>query len=708
MMSVDAVSVNCTYGADFQNDSTWTIVGNNITICDHENLDLSNVSITLQDNAQLILNGTNLSITQPTYIFNQIEENSKFIIFNNSNFTSAFSHINLTTNAILNVSDSFINIWSVRTYNDTQVSILNVTGQTGYVTHGNSSVTILNSEIQDIITNNNSTITITNAYDLSTIELKGTPNIAISNLSNITTTPPSFTLRTTDINLDIFGLRYYEISDGYVLSDNSDLFINFTNVSLGNVQFSDLKGDEITITNCNVSGNDNIWFNNLNIINSEIYRFDLYNYSSSNSNATFYNTTIDYFLDQNYGNIIFNDSIASTIEAVLSNLEIINSSIVTLLDIQGNINISFTNNTIEEIDISKNATLTFVGNNNVINNITIEEYGADTIITMEGNLTITSNYNYNSLNQSLNRSFLVRLNRAVAGYSVCLLENMSNTSDCYYTNTTDANGEAVVYFYFENSSDVDYLYIQYQNQSVIANVTADYLISASADVTPPSIDLGYDGNSIYGDSFSFNINSTTDRSYYNISQGSSVWSYDVAGLNSTSNTSTLTFDGIYLPTGNWNFTVTVYDKYNNTNSTIQALESNASILATLVSNDEAEAYIGGSDISFTFNITTKGHPYVKSYLTLTNGDYSFNPSRAQLNNGTNNFDVSGSGDYSGAQSATIQLIEDSALPSYINMTASQLGEIYQDVNMRLILEPYSGISAGEYTGSYGFGLDDGI
>lgn len=172
-------------------------------------------------------------------------------------------------------------------------------------------------------------------------------------------------------------------------------------------------------------------------------------------------------------------------------------------------------------------------------------------------------------------------------------------------------------------------------------------------------------------------------------------------------------DAIYIPVGNWTVDVNVTDhahrsnlSYTFTNSSY--VYSYAAIQATAPSSTTGSTTVGGSEITFAFNVIAKGYRYVGTYLNLTAGSTQFlsvvDIDNLYIDTETNTTDrlIAIASDYTSAQ--TVYLPNITTLPyATANLTLSQEQGLYNDT-VTIHINPYSGVSAGTYTGSYGWGL----
>jgi len=328
---------------------------------------------------------------------------------------------------------------------------------------------------------------------------------------------------------------------------------------------------------------------------------------------------------------------------------------------------------------------------------------------LDGNLTITG---LGAFTQTLTRVYpLYLVNESgapVSGKTVRVLRSLSNTSDAIWNGTSDASGYLEPSVTFNSTNDTFYLYVPGYTlgQNVSFALLNDTPLNWSIDATGPSFNITLLNSTVSAGSFGFQAELPADAVLlrYRIHNATANWTTISSVIHSGSAwNETQAYDGIYLPAGDWTVNLTAYDTYNNSYATNATVTSQDAILSTLMSAADQSATIGGSDIGFTFTVTTKGAgAVVEAFLNLTNGDFLFDNGYLALNDGTANVSVGAGGDYAGAGNVTLPAITAGATPSYVNMSLAGAG-IYQQ-NLTLLITPYSGLSAGTYSGSYGFGV----
>jgi hypothetical protein len=247
-------------------------------------------------------------------------------------------------------------------------------------------------------------------------------------------------------------------------------------------------------------------------------------------------------------------------------------------------------------------------------------------------------------------------------------------------------------------------YVQNASQRYPLNVTVLFWSTYGAvnDNIPPVFIASLTETAIVMGNFSVGGNFTDA---YNVTLGYSIFSRDVAGLTwanatLTSSPYNVTFEGKYLPVGNWTVNVSVQDDAGNRNVSHTNITSYPGISPIISGSSSQTVTLNTSQVvSFPFIIYTKGAPYVQMFINLSAGSTQFLQVFAKIGNSTLRKDTTASSTYSGAQSYA--LIAASGVPSYVrNSTGIYNGTV------TLYLTMYSGLSAGTYTGNYGWGLSD--
>lgn len=171
----------------------------------------------------------------------------------------------------------------------------------------------------------------------------------------------------------------------------------------------------------------------------------------------------------------------------------------------------------------------------------------------------------------------------------------------------------------------------------------------------------------------------------------------------TNTTFQKSYDGIYLPEGSWTLEVAAVDRASRNLSSLINFTSEEAIEHIAVSGNST-AYINTTNATFLFKVRTKTHPYAKFYLNLSlfNSSFQFNSNFAKIGNSTLKRDVGNDTYYTNAQTWNVTPSTSATIPSdvfYYNGLYDEFVTLY--------LEPYEGLSAGTYVGTYGWGLSDG-
>ena len=166
---------------------------------------------------------------------------------------------------------------------------------------------------------------------------------------------------------------------------------------------------------------------------------------------------------------------------------------------------------------------------------------------------------------------------------------------------------------------------------------------------------------------------------------------------------TKTYDGIYLPVGDWTLDMLGVDTSGRNLTATRNFTSHAAIQHEVLDSN-ATAFINTSNATFTFSVRAKQYDKVKFYLNLSlyNSSFQFDSSYAQIGNSTLKVSVGNDTYYTGASFFVLPNSTASDVPAELLYSDG----LYNSV-LTLYLEPYEGLSAGTYTGTYGWGLDDG-
>jgi len=182
------------------------------------------------------------------------------------------------------------------------------------------------------------------------------------------------------------------------------------------------------------------------------------------------------------------------------------------------------------------------------------------------------------------------------------------------------------------------------------------------------------------------------------------------------NTSTSdTIDTLFIPYGNWTLEVNLTDKGGNSNISNVTVDSQAAIRKTLTTGGTATATSGSNSVVQLgiFNVTSKYYPYVRLYMELKLGGtgtaYDNSNNHSFITNDTSSvtiykYQAGGNTSYLNptAESLTMRAATSSNVPSLYNATVAGTNVYFEEV--RLFATAYSGLSAGSYAGTYGFGL----
>ena len=160
------------------------------------------------------------------------------------------------------------------------------------------------------------------------------------------------------------------------------------------------------------------------------------------------------------------------------------------------------------------------------------------------------------------------------------------------------------------------------------------------------------------------------------------------------------YQGLYLPISIWNLSARCYDIYNHSYVNTSQISSIPAIVPTIIGSASGAGTIGGDEIAFTFTMISKGYPFIRFFMNLTSGVNVYDINYAKIGNSTERLNISNSLTYSNAQNFNLSVLSASEMPQY-----GMYNMIYAG-NVSLFLTPYTGLSAGVYYGSYGWGLFD--
>lgn len=347
--------------------------------------------------------------------------------------------------------------------------------------------------------------------------------------------------------------------------------------------------------------------------------------------------------------------------------------------------------------------------NNTINNNTIRYNAADGLVFFNSS---DNNVSYNFISFNLNGILLDNIGTASSVNNNISYNDLVNNTNWDLENMQSDTSNVAWYNWWGNTWAyyVDNNSIRDNEEVNMSEITFCPLLSSSissginvVDCVYPSVSLSLNTTEfIVAQDFlvtGLAVDSYFNNCTYKIANGANTW---VSGtFDSVNKNFSAIYSGIYLPVGEWNFSANCSDQfsfspnyYNSTNIT-----SAIAIWPRLVGEASASATIGGSAVAFTFNVKSKGYKFTKFFMNLTSGINTYDVHNAYIGNGSNVFNISSSFDYSDAN--TYNLSDMSYVPAEYNYTSG----LYEE-NLTLYISPYTGLSAGVYTGSYGWGLFD--
>jgi len=163
------------------------------------------------------------------------------------------------------------------------------------------------------------------------------------------------------------------------------------------------------------------------------------------------------------------------------------------------------------------------------------------------------------------------------------------------------------------------------------------------------------------------------------------------------------YDGIYLPIGRWEIEIRELDTSGRNISTFAYINSARAIQQSLVAGNTTAIINSSSNATLFFDVKSKQYPFVRYYMNLTDNAISnYDVTFANIGNETDTVNISYTADYAGAELYSLNTTLTANVPDYIYY----IDGLYNDL-VRLYINPYEGLSAGVYTGTYGWGLDDG-
>jgi len=474
----------------------------------------------------------------------------------------------------------------------------------------------------------------------------------------------------TLVNANALAVYLYD-SDNAVLYNNTITTYNLGGLLADSSQSGNLSNNNFYNVNASLTSSDSNTFANNLINNSGTAGLTL---TSSDSN------TID-------SNIVR--------YATLNGFKLSTSHSNTLT------NNTLNNNTGDGLEVTSSTS-------NVFNNNTII-YNSDNGVELLNATSNNMSYNFVQFN-------LIGISFDEVGVTACTSNNISYndlTNNTNYDMENLQSGTAVTaennYWASTWGPFVDTLIYDSEEASVGAVdfcplLNATFTEGTSIACRNYSISLSVNQTTLIAQNFRVNATATDDYfangtyQVLNASNTTMVWANGT--FNSTSKSFSSNYDSIFLPVGTWSVIVNCSDTLGNNYSANQTITSAIAIKPVLASSATGSATIGGSDINFEFNVTSKAYPYTKFFMNLTSGANVFNTVYAKVKNSANNeTNISGSFDYSGASTYTLPAITSGYLPSYVLYSTG----IYRD-NLTLVITPYTGLSAGSYSGSYGWGL----
>ena len=278
--------------------------------------------------------------------------------------------------------------------------------------------------------------------------------------------------------------------------------------------------------------------------------------------------------------------------------------------------------------------------------------------------------------------------------------NVSNAPDGYQVWNVNCSDDSGNWAYASSNNS---LYVDTTAPAITA-----YELAVGGDV---------DVSTVYAQNFTFN-GTITETNVQSITY--SIYNFTSEGewINGTIANSTVnysqSYDGIYLPVGLWIINVSVTDRAGNNNWTNLSVTSNAAIQPTLTGTSTLSGTIGSSAVTTTYDLLAKGYPYVKAYLNLTTDANCGNLATCSFDSvGYANIinesssvskNVAEASDYTDAETLIMNSLV--TMP-YTNLNSSTMSWTYNST-VTLSITPYSGLTAGTYTGTYGFGIFDSV
>jgi hypothetical protein len=672
--SVEINGSTLAVGDDFNINDTATVLFNQSTVVISDEINFKNGTLTLIGGS---LTFAMLDHVGPNIFFHMREQGV------------VSGSIDLNEFALFNASNATLNISLAADGNSSTTILIDESTYTGTMALGGGSGTPLqarftNSHINGTFLNFSAGLSL-NITD-STLNISENMTIketalVVINETNITVASGNYLLinDTADVRLTT------------VLVDGDISILNGTLLWQDSVKINDsttvYSYNNATVTldnNSDLGGSGYYYLNMYNASSVEINNSNIYHYEG-------YDTSTANFVTAYLGRLR-TDTSASEVQINLTNSEVSE----TLL-LYGNFSINF----FESNNVSANI-VSFVGTTSktdglLAGNVTFTQ----TSPSLSGEIDLTRVFPLSLFNESFS---------AVANANVTIVSNPSTPSSFLWTGTTDSNGyiEPNLTFTSSNYDDTFYLYLpdhggQYREITLLEDTPINW--SGVQTQAPYYSVLESTGGDITTSTFGFNLTVSNDTVWvnYTIHNGSHTWTngtYNTTDLSTVSYALTPSFDGLYLPVGNWTVDINVSN-----GTTTRAIQRNytsaQSIVNTVVSGGTSgSTSISGSNLTFTFNVSVKGAgTIVAAYLNLTTGSASYNANNARLSNGTHLVPVGQGSGYTGAGNVTLP--GTNSTPGYVEMDVS--GDIFDD-QLSLIIVPYAGLIPGTYTGSYGFGV----
>gem|GEM_PF-3455913 len=617
-------------------------------------------------------------------------------------------------------------------------AILNLSGD--LLLSGAATATFTNSTLLstgDIRLENTATFTATRSAFNSSLYANGTSTVSISDtvfsvgsseviqayattgdnrvnvtLDNVTTNHALNLLRLDTAFLNgTFGTINLSLRNGVNKVDINDSNITLLALSLYDRGFesSGLKEGTIMTTSITENSMPVLRLGNTRATGIAVTAATSTNFTSSDHNLTIGNGTF-LLQDSTFGTLTLH-SPTTTMTLDLNNVN------VTTLDNQqvADATVTAQNLNVTTTELAYNATWTFTGRNNDLNDVTIGVAGvsANNRLVLQGNVTFTDSSPVAFLGaQRLVRVYPVTLledSNPVSSVNVTVVDTLGGAST--WTGISDAAGkvDANASWNSSNYTTTKYLFLPNLNgQNDAITLMTDTPFNWSIQGSAPFIELNATNASIGIDTFGFNASFSTDATSVNltIGNGTAVWSnrsWNTTQLNDTGYLLTQGFDGRFLPAGNWTLNLTVGNGTATRSETV-VWESIPAMKSSVTSSASQSATIGGANITFTFNVSAKSAgSTVKAFLALSNGGNTFLPAYARLSDGSKTVTVSGSVDYSG-NPGNVTIDDIAAVPSYVTMPLADVAAQIKNEQLTLTIQPYEGLVPGTYTGSYGFGI----